>query len=147
MSDTQDLAPPPGPATFAELRELVGSALSLLRGGEATAAIRAAELSQHALSTIDVPRTSDGAETLNQLGLTLFETGYTRAVEQVYDHALAIAEDLSRPTKCSSRTSSTTSDRFIPTFTTADGLRVARTRGRDAGPPSARHRRAGNHPG
>jgi CHAT domain-containing protein/Flp pilus assembly protein TadD len=82
------------PTSFTELQELVEHALSLSRHGRAAEALRAADLAQRSLATIEVPRSRDGAGTLNHLGITFFENGYGRAAEPLYALALSIAEAL-----------------------------------------------------
>jgi tetratricopeptide (TPR) repeat protein len=88
---------PAAPTSFAELTEVVLHARALRRQGNDADAIRAAELALGALPGIDVPSDADGAQTLNWLGMTFFETGYNRPSEGLYQRAVTLAESLDPP--------------------------------------------------
>jgi CHAT domain-containing protein/Tfp pilus assembly protein PilF/Flp pilus assembly protein TadD len=95
MPNAQEHTTTGEPTSFAELRHVASTALRLERSGHVADALRLVDAAQRSLATIDIPRTREGADALNQLGMTLFEAGYVRAAEPLYDRSLSIAEGLS----------------------------------------------------
>lgn len=82
------------PTSFTELRDVAENALRLSRSGRTGDALRALDVAQRSLATIEIPRTREGADTLNWLGMTLYEAGYVRAAEPLYRRSLSVAEAL-----------------------------------------------------
>lgn len=85
------------PISFAELMDVVLRARALREQGLDTEALLAADLAREGLPGIPVPDTAEGAQTLNLLGMTYFDTGYARKAELFFESALALAEGLQPP--------------------------------------------------